>query len=120
MNKVERIKLTKKEFINNSQTLISISDENRQRILLVLMDYCDKGGIRVEDIAKKINLLRPAVSHHLKILKDEEIISIRKDGAKNYYYISGCTKILKIKNLLDNIELLVNENKERTESKNIL
>lgn len=109
MDKKERLEQIKKEFVNCSNILISISDENRQKILLVLMDNCQKGGIRVEDIAKRVNLSRPAVSHHLKILKDNNIISLRKEGTKNYYHITGCKEILKIKNLIDNIDELVKE-----------
>ena len=29
---------------------------------------------------------RPAVSHHLQIMKDAGIVKVRKEGTKNYYY----------------------------------
>ena len=38
------------------------------------------------DITKKTNLSRPAVSHHLQIMKDAGIVKVRKEGTKNYYY----------------------------------
>ena len=43
-------------------------------------------GVRVGDITKKTNLSRPAVSHHLQIMKDAGIVKVRKEGTKNYYY----------------------------------
>lgn len=43
-------------------------------------------GVRVDDITKKTNLSRPAVSHHLQIMKDAGIVKVRKEGTKNYYY----------------------------------
>ena len=46
------------------------SAENRQKILLVLMDNCVGGGVRVDNIAKRVNLSRTAVSHHLKLLAE--------------------------------------------------
>ena len=97
MEQAERIQSIKAEFSANSKILIALSDETRQRILLELMGNRESNGIQVKDLAKKINLSRPAVSHHLKVLKDEGIISINQDGTKNFYYISGCSEILKIK-----------------------
>ena len=43
-------------------------------------------GVRVGEIAEKTNLSRPAVSHHLQIMKDVGIIRVRREGTKNYYY----------------------------------
>ncbi|WP_432616920.1 ArsR/SmtB family transcription factor [Butyricicoccus sp.] len=33
--------------------------------------------------------MRPAVSHHLQIMKDAGIINMRKEGTKNYYYFDS-------------------------------
>lgn len=89
-----------------------LCDENRQNILLVLLENCSTGGIRVDDIAERVNLSRPAVSHHLKILLDNNIVSIEHIGTKNYYHITGTDKILSLKSLLQNVELYVEERKE--------
>lgn len=66
----------------------AIGDETRQLILLVLLQS-DLSGIRVGEIAKKTHLTRPSVSHHLKILKEAGIVNMRKEGTKNFYYISA-------------------------------
>lgn len=50
------------------------------------MKMGDCRGVRVGDIAQKTNLSRPAVSHHLKILKEAGIINVRKEATKNFYY----------------------------------
>lgn len=105
----EQIENIKKEFQNSRKVLNAICDENRQRILLVLMDNCVGGGIRVDDIAKRVNLSRPAVSHHLKLLMDENIVSVQKDGTKNYYHITGGSEILKLKKLVECIEEFMND-----------
>lgn len=65
----------------------AIGDETRQLILLHLLQG-DSSGIRVGDIAKSIHLTRPSVSHHLQILKEAGIVAMRKEGTKNYYYLS--------------------------------
>ena len=56
-------------------------------ILLVLLES-DLSGIRVGEIAQKTHLTRPSVSHHLKILKEAGIVAMRREGTKNYYYMS--------------------------------
>lgn len=65
----------------------AIGDETRQLILLVLLES-DLSGIRVGEIAEKTHLTRPSVSHHLKILKEANIVAMRRVGTKNYYYLS--------------------------------
>lgn len=105
----KQIENIKNEFQNSRKILNAFCDENRQKILLVLMDNCTRGGVRVDDIAKKVNLSRPAVSHHLKLLMDENIVSVQKDGTKNYYHITGGSEILKLKNLISSIEVFMND-----------
>lgn len=112
MEKEKRLKCIKDDLKKSSKILNAICDENRQKILLVLLENCADGGIRVTDIAEKINLSRPAVSHHLKLLLDENIVSINKVGTKNYYHISGMSEIMSLKSLFNNIELYINERKE--------
>ncbi len=103
---IERIKI---EFSDCERILTAICDETRQKILLVLLDNCTHGGIRVEDIAKQVNLSRPAVSHHLKLLLDNHIVFVEKDGTKNYYHITGIDEILKLKKLISSIEEFIND-----------
>lgn len=65
----------------------AIGDETRQMILLILLES-DLSGIRVGEIAEKAHLTRPSVSHHLQILKESGIVAMRREGTKNYYYLS--------------------------------
>lgn len=65
----------------------AIGDETRQLILLVLLES-DLSGVRVGEIALKTHLTRPSVSHHLQILKEAGIVAMRREGTKNYYYLS--------------------------------
>lgn len=112
MKKEDRLKNIKTDLKKSKKILNAICDENRQNILLVLLENCSTGGIRVDDIAQKVNLSRPAVSHHLKLLLDNNIVSIEHIGTKNYYHITGTDEILSLKSLLRNIELYVEERKE--------
>ncbi|WP_342436157.1 aldo/keto reductase [Paenibacillus sp. FSL L8-0436] len=69
------------EFKNNQKVLTAIGDETRQAILMTLIQGQQYPGMRVGEIKERTHLSRPAVSHHLRILKDAQIISVRKEGA---------------------------------------
>ena len=84
----ERLEKITQGFQECRKAFTAIGDETRQLILLVLM-RSDMAGIRVGEIAEKTHLTRPSVSHHLQILKEAGIINVRKEGTKNFYYISA-------------------------------
>lgn len=83
--------LKKQKFIENYKLarpiMTILGDEVRQEILLSLIEAGGLGGIRVGEIQKKSHVSRSAVSHHLKVLLNAGIISMRREGTKNYYYI---------------------------------
>ena len=68
----------------------AVGDETRQHLLIIMMQS-DCFGSRVIDIAKKTNLSRPAVSHHIQILKNAGIVKSRKEGRFIYYYLDPDT-----------------------------
>lgn len=97
----ERLANIATEFRQCSKVFTAIGDETRQKIILTLLESnCD--GIRVGEITEKTNLSRPAVSHHLQLLKEAGIINMRRVGTKNYYYMDSnkeqWTKIMKLMN----------------------
>lgn len=74
------------DFENCRKVLIALGDENRQHLILEMMKMENCMGARVGDITERTHLSRPAVSHHLQILKDAGILKVRKEATKNYYY----------------------------------
>lgn len=89
--------------------LIALRDENRQHLILKMMsiDKCD--GVRIGEIVSKSNLSRPAVSLHLKILKEAGIVKMRKEVTKNYYYFEPDE--ISFNKLIDALELALEINK---------
>lgn len=80
---------------------IALGDEIRLTIIESLTDAAyrtcrgnfssealSRHGLNVREITEKTSLSRPAVSHHLKLLKDAGLISIRREGTCNYYYLT--------------------------------
>lgn len=75
-------------FKNNQKIFIALGDETRQLIFLTLLEN-EVIGMRVPDITKKVHLSRPAVSHHLRILKESGLVNMHRKGTKNYYYVDA-------------------------------
>ncbi|MBP5273083.1 MAG: winged helix-turn-helix transcriptional regulator [Clostridia bacterium] len=74
------------DFKANSKFFQAIGNETRQGILLFLIQSGEKGA-RVNEITENAHLSRPAVSHHLNVLKDAGIIHCRPEGTSHYYFI---------------------------------
>lgn len=88
------IKVLSNEFKSCRKVLLALGDETRQYVILQMMENGECNGIRVGEIAKSTNLSRPAVSHHIQILKDAGIIKCRREGTKNYYYFDADTQAM--------------------------
>lgn len=76
------------DFESCRKILCAIGDENRQHLILEMMKMGKCSGARVRDITEKTHLSRPAVSHHLQILKRAGILKMRKEGTMNFYYFN--------------------------------
>lgn len=61
-----------------------IGNENRYRILEALM----RGPRTVSEIAVRTGFAQPAVSQHLKVLKEAHLVEDERHGQEVYYSIS--------------------------------
>lgn len=84
-----------KEFQECRKVLTAIGDENRLHLIIEMMQMKRCGGVRVGEITARTHLSRPAVSHHLQILKEAGILGVRKEGTKNYYYFDSDQRPMK-------------------------
>lgn len=82
----EEIDQLSREFERGQKLLLALGDENRQHLLLEMMRMEHCTGARVGEIAAKTNLSRPAVSHHIQILKDAGFLKMRREGTMHFYY----------------------------------
>lgn len=95
------------EFRECRKAFLAIGDETRQHIIIALLES-EAHGIRVGEITAATHLSRPAVSHHLQVLKDAGIINMRREGTKNYYYVdANKTLWSKITSLINHINDVV-------------
>lgn len=85
----KEIETLSEEFKSTQEILSALGDEMRQHLILVMMESGSCSGLRVNEIAEKTNLSRPAVSHHLQILKRAGLVKVRREGTKNFYYFDA-------------------------------
>jgi DNA-binding transcriptional ArsR family regulator len=62
----------------------AIADETRQKI----MTECCCCWISVGDLANKLEVTQPTVSHHLAILRDAGLVNIREEGKQTFYTLN--------------------------------
>lgn len=78
----EMIKYNDDELFNAAEFFKVLGDSTRIKIVCLLFEY---GELCVGDIVKKVHVSRTAVSHQLRTLKDNRIVSFRKEGQMSYY-----------------------------------
>lgn len=81
----------------------AMSDSERLLILLKLF-YAGSRGKNVTELSGKTRLSRPAVSHHLKVLKAAKIIESRKEGTQIYYTLNSAEKLSLVEDLLKKLQ----------------
>lgn len=98
----QRTEQVLQQFKESIPLLEVLTDENRQAIIMVLAQ--NKSGLNVNAISGHINLSRPAVSHHLKVLKQSGFIQSEKKGVENYYVLTVRKPLEQLKTLITAIE----------------
>lgn len=78
---------------------IALGDEVRLSIVEALSRAAHAGnlrGLNVNEITRQTSLSRPAISHHLKIMKESGLVEVRQEGTSNYYRLTllDCTRKL--------------------------
>lgn len=102
MDRDEKVEIALKEFNDCIPLLGVLADEHRQKIIMILAK--NKDGISVNMITELMPLSRPAISHHLKVLKQVGIVSSRKEGVENIYFLTLKQTIEKLKHFVNIIE----------------
>ncbi len=94
MEMINEVEALASEFEQCRDVLVALGDANRQHMILEMMKSKKCEGLRVNEITEMTHLSRPAVSHHLQILKRAGILKVRREATKNYYYFDPDMKTL--------------------------
>ena len=62
----------------------AISDETRQKI----MNICCCTSLSVNEIVEKLDVSQPTVSHHLAILREAALVTVREEGKQTFYSLN--------------------------------
>jgi ArsR family transcriptional regulator, arsenate/arsenite/antimonite-responsive transcriptional repressor len=62
----------------------AISDDTRQKI----MSECCCCELSVNEIVEKMEVSQPTVSHHLAILRDAGLVTVREEGKQTFYTLN--------------------------------
>jgi ArsR family transcriptional regulator len=79
----------------------ALSDPARQDIILLL---AENEALTVNEITEFSSLSRPAISHHLKILRTNKLVTIEQKGTQRYYSLSIETSVAMLKELIQTVE----------------
>ncbi|MGD7009634.1 ArsR/SmtB family transcription factor [Metabacillus sp. 84] len=79
----------------------ALGDPARQDIILLLAKH---DTLTVNQIAEQSHLSRPAISHHLKVLRDNHLVEIEQKGTQRYYSLSLNQSVNLLKQLIFKIE----------------
>ncbi len=91
------------------QLLDGVRDPNRLEIIFLL----GKGApMNVGDISEQFKISRPAVSHHLKVLKDAGMVRSEKNGQEVYYCLDRDRIVAGLRAIADAIEMCSESRKE--------
>ncbi|MFI7108475.1 ArsR/SmtB family transcription factor [Nonomuraea sp. NPDC050227] len=74
-------------FARTRPLFTALGDERRQEIVVHLLESA--GPRSVGDIAAHLGLSQPATSHHLKILRDADLLTARRKGTLRLYDLNA-------------------------------
>jgi ArsR family transcriptional regulator, arsenate/arsenite/antimonite-responsive transcriptional repressor len=79
-----------------------LGDPARQAIILLLADH---ERLNVNQITDYMHLSRPAISHHLKVLKDVGLLSLARESRENFYSLTWEEPLGRLKLLIEQTEI---------------
>jgi DNA-binding transcriptional ArsR family regulator len=77
--------------------LTALADPMRQDLVQLLA----RGELNVGEIAARVTLSRPTVSHHLNLLRRAGLVRVRKQGREMYYRLNKEPIVATLQSLLD-------------------
>ncbi len=66
-------------------TFDAVAEPNRR----VLLDELRAGPRTVGELVEAVGLSQPAVSKHLRILREAELVTVRPDGQRRWYEVNA-------------------------------
>lgn len=78
--------------------LIALGEPSRRAIV----DLLSGGPLSVGELTSSLPISRPAVSQHLRVLLEADLICYEQSGTRNYYRLNADT-VAEVKDYLDDV-----------------
>lgn len=95
------IKRIARTFARCKPLFFALGDGTRQQIIL-LLEKTDAANVK--ELTAQLPLSRPAVSHHLQVLRQAGLVRIRRQGTENYYSLTIESALALLKRFIDEVE----------------
>jgi DNA-binding transcriptional ArsR family regulator len=81
---------------DSAAALRALADPRRRRMLELAWD-CERSP---SDLARSCQLSRPAISQHLRVLREADLISVRLEGNRRFYQVRA-DRLAELRAMLD-------------------
>ena len=95
------IKQVRRTFARCKPLFFALGDDTRQHII-VLLEKAE--SLNVTQLAKQLPLSRPAISHHLGVLRQAGLLGVRRQGTENYYFLTIDAALALLKQFVSEVE----------------
>jgi DNA-binding transcriptional ArsR family regulator len=85
--------------MSSQQPIYLVADPMRQDLVQLLA----RTELNVSEIAERVTLSRPTVSHHLNLLRRAGLVRVRKQGREMYYRLNKEPIVATLQGLLDSL-----------------
>ena len=91
-----------KSFRGCSPLFTALGDKYRQDIVMVL---AEQQRLNVTEIAERLPLSRPAISHHLRVLRQAGLIELERVSRENFYSLTLDAALADLRRLVEQAEI---------------
>lgn len=88
-------------FADCKPLFFAMGDSTRQGIILAL-ERTDE--LNVSQLADRLPLSRPAISHHLKVLRQAGLVDVRRQGTEHFYFLTIDDALERLKRFVHEVE----------------
>jgi ArsR family transcriptional regulator len=94
------MKQVARTFAQCKPMFFALGDMTRQRIILLL----ETESLNVTRLARKLPLSRPAISHHLGVLRQAGLVGVRRQGTERHYFLTIGAALVLLQRLVTEVE----------------
>lgn len=91
-------------FVESTDLFFALGERARQQIIMLLAEV---EHMNVGQLAERLPLSRPAISHHLKVLRQAGLVQVQKRGTEGLYSLSMDRALETLKRFVREVETCI-------------